>query len=257
MMKNLKNHVKVELGILFFFFLSILILQLFGRNYIDNFQENLITNQGNLETKVVEIDDFSKVYVNSKLNVEMKEGDPKIEILSSPEIFDLLDIKEHKVAKRISITSPSDDLIGNELLLGSKITLYYRNVEEIRNGSNCRLTVFGDIETENLYLESSGNARINITAKVGELKTSSSGNATIDVAGSSQSLDANSSGNSHLRLNDCLVVNANANSSGNSSIDLHVSKKVEADAFGNSKIKINGDPDDRRTNSSGNAKVIF
>ncbi len=257
MMRNIKKHVKIELGILFFFFLSILVFELFARNYIDNYQEKVIAYEGTLETKTMELKDFSKVYATTSIKIEMKEGDPKIEIHSSPEVIEMLEVEEKSRSSTLSITMPDEDFIEGDLLLASKITIYFRDLEEISNEYNCRIYVQDEIEADKLFLESSGNARIEVKAKVNDLKTSSSGNSTIDVMGSATEVNASSSGNSHLRMEDCISNKVKLDASGNSSVNINVTQRIVGNASGNSRINIEGDPEERRTNSSGNASVNF
>ncbi len=254
-MKSLKKHVKIELGILVFFFLSVLIFELYGRHFINTYEEKRIEYQENLTTKSIEVDDFSKIYATVNIKIELYQGEPKVEIFSAPEVIENINIDQ--TSEKLSITMDNDVMVDNQLMDASLIKVYFQNLKDISSEYNNSMYFIDPVSTEDLTIEANGNSRVELTTESNDLDVSSSGNATIVVKGTTEILKGSSSGNSHLRLSNCIVQEARVNSSGNSSIRINVAKEIKGDASGNSNIRVKGNPKDRRMNSSGNASIKY
>lgn len=254
-MKQFKKHIKIELIILAFLCLSAIILVLFARNHMNNYQENVIELRGDLSSKEIDVQDFSKFFAETDIKVQLMKGDPKVVIESQDEIIDNIDVINKGDLLELR-TKDNHIGIAKELRDISLITVYYNDLSEIRVDRNCFVNVKDTLMMDPLKFDTQGNASLIVNAKTQQINVLSGGNSNITIYGSSNFIEGYSQGNSTLNAKSLKVKEANVSSGGNSSLRVRVSEKIEGHASGNSSLYIKGNPTNRRTNATGNARIV-
>ena len=253
-MKNVKRHVKIELVILAFLGLSSLIFILYGKNYLNTYEDKIVEMQENLSMKEFPINDFRKLYAETDVKVSLKQGEPKVVIQSHDEIIDNIEIIN--VGNRLELRSKDYYIhMDSELKNASLITVYYNNLSEIRVEKNCYVKVVDTLATDPLEFKTKGNSKLNVNVRTQEIFVLTEGNSSVTIKGNSNFIEADSQGNSTINANGCKVKEATVRSSGNSSLRVFPTEKIEGHASANSSLYVKGNPIQQRTSSSGNARV--
>ncbi len=254
-MKRLKTYIKMELAVLAALVLGVLILQLFTRNQIDNYEEKIIAFRGSLESKEIEVADFDKFYGSTNIKISLVKGDPKVVITSAPEVIENIEITEDN--GWLEIRDKEHDLrIDNELRNASLITVYYEDLSELRSDKNCSVRQEGMLDNRTVKLISEGNSVLTVEVDVEKLTAESAGNSHMTISGEADTLSISSNGNSTLMTKACLARVANAVSNGNSTLKCKAELELEGHANGNSSLHVLGSPVKKNTSSSQNARIV-
>lgn len=236
----------------------------------------------NYVTKQIKISDFNQIAVSGSLDVTytQQSGKPKVEIYTSDNIVDLLDIyvkngklnlgfkKNVKVSyNKLEIRVTSEDLnavnvAGSgdfKFTNGLKTDQLKMNVAEsgditasniqCSQGFTANVAGSGDIECKQLKaadmdisVAGSGDLKIE-NALVTSVNASVAGSGTVKISGSADKANYSVAGSGDLYANDFKVQNISASVAGSGDIKCHAVEHLKARVSGSGTIGYKGDPE--------------
>ncbi len=236
----------------------------------------------NYVTKQIKISDFNQIAVSGSLDVTytQQSGKPKVEIYTSDNIVDLLDIyvkngklnlgfkKNVKVSyNKLEIRVTSEDLnavnvAGSgdfKFTNGLKTDQLKMNVAgsgditasniQCSQGFTANVAGSGDIECKQLKaadmdisVAGSGDLKIE-NALVTSVNASVAGSGTVKISGSADKANYSVAGSGDLYANDFKVQNISASVAGSGDIKCHAVEHLKARVSGSGTIGYKGDPE--------------
>lgn len=236
----------------------------------------------NYVTKQIKVSDFNQIAVSGSLDVTytQQSGKPKVEIYTSDNIVDLLDIyvkngklnlgfkKNVKVSyNKLEIRVTSEDLnavnvAGSgdfKFTNGLKTDQLKMNVAgsgditasniQCSQGFTANVAGSGDIECKQLKaadidisVAGSGDLKIE-NALVTSVNASVAGSGTVKISGSADKADYSVAGSGDLYANDFKVQNISASVAGSGDIKCHAVEHLKARVSGSGTIGYKGDPE--------------
>ena len=236
----------------------------------------------NYVTKQIKISDFNQIAVSGSLDVTytQQSGKPKVEIYTSDNIVDLLDIyvkngklnlgfkKNVKVSyNKLEIRVTSEDLnavnvAGSgdfKFTNGLKTDQLKMNVAgsgditasniQCSQGFTANVAGSGDIECKQLKaadmdisVAGSGDLKIE-NALVTSVNASVAGSGTVKISGSADKANYSVAGSGGLYANDFKVQNISASVAGSGDIKCHAVEHLKARVSGSGTIGYKGDPE--------------
>lgn len=253
-MKNLKNHVKIELGILGVIGVLLLIFTLFMRKNANAYEEELNNFDLTMTEKELDVEDFNKLYGMTQLEIEVLEGEPKVFVKAPKGMIDDIELEQN--GKSLFVRqSNSNRSLSEDIAAQSYIQVYYDDLEYINSTRNCRMVVKDTLKGGFIRLSTDGNSRLEVPVVMEELEIKTDGNSKIRVEGRVNELSANVSGNSKMHTQNCVANNVELESYGNSEVKVRSEMKIRAQASGNSRVFVEGTPEQVETNTSQNGKL--
>lgn len=236
----------------------------------------------NYVTKQIKVSDFDQIAVSGSLDVTytQQSGKPKVEIYTSDNIVDLLDIyvkngklnlgfkKNVKVSyNKLEIRVTSEDLnavnvAGSgdfKFTNGLKTDQLKMNVAgsgditasniQCSQGFTANVAGSGDIECKQLKaadidisVAGSGDLKIE-NALVTSVNASVAGSGTVKISGSADKANYSVAGSGDLYANDFKVQNISASVAGSGDIKCHAVEHLKARVSGSGTIGYKGDPE--------------
>ncbi len=236
----------------------------------------------NYVTKQIKVSDFNQIAVSGSLDVTytQQSGKPKVEIYTSDNIVDLLDIyvkngklnlgfkKNVKVSyNKLEIRVTSEDLnavnvAGSgdfKFTNGLKTDQLKMNVAgsgditasniQCSQGFTANVAGSGDIECKQLKaadmdisVAGSGDLKIE-NALVTSVNASVAGSGTVKISGSADKANYSVAGSGDLYANDFKVQNISASVAGSGDIKCHAVEHLKARVSGSGTIGYKGDPE--------------
>jgi hypothetical protein len=181
-------------------------------------------------------EDFTKVSASEGLMVYVTQADEfKIKVEADENIIDLIrtDIKNGKL--RIH----SSENIGRAT---KNIYVSLPKVTTLRSSSGAHLTSKNTIKSNELEIDASSGAILEIEVVVNEIDIDASSGANLNISGVADEamIDVSSGGNINARNLETQTCDADASSGGN--VKVQVSKSLMADASSGGNISYSGDP---------------
>jgi len=181
-------------------------------------------------------DDFTKISAQEGLMVYVTQADNfKIEVEADENIIDLIrtDIKNGKL--RIH----AEENIGRAT---KKIYVSLPNVSELRASSGAHLETENTIESEELIVDGSSGAILDVELVSQELEIEASSGANLNVNGRTDSADVDASSGGNINAKDLQTRTCIADASSGGNVKIQVSKSLMADASSGGNIAYSGDP---------------
>lgn len=191
---------------------------------------NLIT-----DTRVV-TDEFTEISAQEGLMVYVtQEDDFKIEVEADKNIIDLIrtDIKDGKLRVH------AEKNIGQAT---KKIFVSLPNVNELRASSGAHLKTENTIKSNELVVDGSSGAILNVDVISQELEIEASSGANLNVVGTTDSADVDVSSGGNINAKDLQTRTCIADASSGGNVKIQVSKSLMADASSGGNISYAGDP---------------
>ncbi|MFO7997866.1 MAG: head GIN domain-containing protein [Bacteroidales bacterium] len=131
------------------------------------------------------------------------------------------------------------------------LTIIYPDLNKITIGGACKISSVGKIAAENLSLEISGAADLDLQVEVGFLRTQVSGAGNIVLEGLAEEHEIRLSGASNLNAANLATESTQVHLSGAGSASVNATTSLEANLSGIGKITYSGDPKEKIINKSG------
>lgn len=218
------------------------------------------------ETRTYELSDFDSISIATGIEAVVEVGDTQsvsVEI-DDPDLFDKLEIDVRGTTLRASIElSFLDNLLSGGLLgaifadrAGVKMHITVPELTGVEASSGAHVRV-DEMQGDTVRLETSSGAVItamNLNAESVRADASSGAKLTVDK-GACQSVDAASSSGASVDLRGLECSDARARASSGASLRLFASDRIDADASSGASIRIAGDPDGVRVESSSGGSI--
>jgi len=182
-------------------------------------------------------EDFTKVSASEGLMVYVTQADEfSIEVEADENVIDLIatDINNGKL--RIHAEQNIGRATKNIYVSLPKVTV-------LRSSSGAHLTTKNTIKTNELEVDGSSGAQLELEVVTNEIDIDASSGANLSISGTADEamVDVSSGGNINAKNLETRTCNADASSGGN--VKIQVSKSLVADASSGGNISYSGEPD--------------
>ena len=211
-----------------------------------------ISGNGIIETQERTLNsDFNAIDVNRGLDVYITQGDENsITIQADENLIDLITTEIENGVLTISTT----DNIKNAA--SKKVLLNFKNLNSIKANSGSDLLSTHQLNFNDLNLEATSGADINLELIAEQVICYSSSGSDIKLKGKSNTLKVNSSSGSDINAKDLKSNIVNANASSGSDIIIHASKKLNADANSGADIIYYGNPEEVSKSDGASGSIV-
>lgn len=134
--------------------------------------------------------------------------------------------------------------------IDAKVYVTYVRINKLAASSAGNIYCEEAIRAEDLEVQCSSAANIEISIDAGEVEVSASSAAQVELTGKAKSLNADASSAAQINAYDLEAEKVNAEASSAGSVKLHVVNSLEANASSGGSIRYRGNPGRSITNSS-------
>jgi hypothetical protein len=193
---------------------------------------------GNVVTEERHVSEsFDKVKGSAGLDVYLTEGSENKIVVEADE--NLMEFIETEVNNgRLTITTSKN--IGRSK--AKKVHVTYTSLNDVAASSGADVIVKSVLKNENISLDASSGADLEVSIFAKEVFIETSSGADIKVSGKASSLKANSSSGSEIDAQELLVMNCIADASSGADITVNVKDNLETEATSGGTIKYYGNP---------------
>ena len=219
---------------------SILSLSLFSCNF------NLgVIGNGNVVTQERTIDsNFDQIEVSRGLDVYLTQSETEnLRVQADENLQDL--IKTQIEGHTLKIYADKNIRYSAT----KKVLVSFNSISKISAASGSTVYSTGNISVENLELQTSSGADMDLDLKVNSLHCKTSSGSDLKIKGTATKLVANASSGSDIKASDLITENSNVTSSSGADIIVNVSNELIAKAESGGDIKYFGNP--QKINESG------
>lgn len=238
---------------------SVAVLPVLALALFNSFTNRCIKGNGNVETRNLQLDDFTKLDVAHETDVFIEYGETqKVEVKASSNLLDNLNV---------TVSAGKCSITGKRCITGNESVKIYMTLPRLDNlvvssSGNVKLGAFNN--QNDIFYKLSGSGSIYQTASSDvqkadiavlgsgnivfdklvcqSLSTSVSGSGSMKVNGTASDLSAKVSGSGHLDAEALQVESASVRVSGSGSCGLRVSKSLKAEVSGSGSVGYIGDP---------------
>ncbi|MGB0882274.1 MAG: head GIN domain-containing protein [Vicingaceae bacterium] len=198
---------------------------------------NTIDGNGNVVNEKRTVSTFSKIDISGGFEVLLNQGNSeKVELEVDENLIELIETK----VKGNTLYISSEEPIGNAESL--KIFITVVDVEDIDASGAIELKNKGTYQAENLEIDISGAADIDLDVDVENLTMDMSGASETTLAGTSNNFEIKISGAGELDAKKMKARNTSIDISGAGSAIVNVKKKLKVDVSGAGSVQYKGNP---------------
>ena len=210
-------------------------------------QEN---GNGNVVTEERNIRDFNKVKGSAGLDVYLTKGsENKVVVEADENLLEFIETEVHN--GRLTI--------GTERSIGrskaKKVYVTYIELSEIAASSGSDVIVNSVVKNENISLDASSGADLEVEVFAKDLYVEASSGADIKVRGKATKLKAKSSSGSEIDAEELFVISCDADASSGGDITVNVKEDLETEATSGGTIRYYGNPSAVSKNGSRSGSV--
>lgn len=237
----------------------------------DNGGLGSITGSGELETRIFEYSDFSRLEVGGSFEVSVARADSySISITADDNLFPYIEVQKsgdtlkiglkglrsyRNTTERATVSMP--DLRGLNISGASKgkVSSFSSSHSLSFEASGASNLTLDDLKAGNTEFAISGASRVSGSITMSDSKLNLSGAGQIELEGSAANVSIEASGASGAMLDGLSVVNASANLSGASNATVNISGRLDVDLSGASKFYYLDNPTLGKINVSGGSSI--
>ncbi len=195
------------------------------------------SGNGNVVTEERHVRDFSKVKGSAGLDVYLTKGsENKVVVEADENLMEFIETEVHN--GRLTIGTKRS--IGRSK--AKKVHVTYIELSEIAASSGSDVIVNSVVKNENISLDASSGADIEVEVLAKDLYVETSSGAEIKVRGKATRLKAKSSSGSEIDAEELLVINCDADASSGGDITVNVKENLETEATSGGTIRYYGNP---------------
>ncbi|MDY6917818.1 MAG: head GIN domain-containing protein [Chloroflexota bacterium] len=216
-----------------------------------------VTGSGNLETRQMDYDDFSKLEVSYAFDVDVTRGDSyEVSITMDDNLFDYLRVGVsgqtpeigmrqtrwyRNATLRATVTMP--DLTGLNVSGASHVeAIGFNSTDPLdMDVSGASSVEFDNVVAGDVGFDVSGASTVSGTIDFADGVMEVSGASTVELEGSADDVSIEASGASRVRLGDLPVTDAWVELSGASTANINASGTIDCDLSGASHLTYTGD----------------
>jgi hypothetical protein len=194
------------------------------------------------QSETRKLDSFDEISVATGISATLvKSNENKVEITA--ENVDMDKIITEVKGDRLNVKIKSNNWGWSMKKRKVEATIYYtEELHYIAGSSGARVESRDAISTDNMRVNSSSGARVELTLESDMTSAEASSGATIELTGTSAKLKADASSGASIRAKDLMSQKADADVSSGASIDIWVEKELIADASSGGSVKYKGSP---------------
>jgi len=197
-----------------------------------------LVGSGNLETETYAFTDFNKVEISSAFEFEIEQSSSySIEITVDDNIMEYVRVSQDGQTLKIGLRPA---IWVGSVTLKASVTMPELSGLDISGASRGTISDFSS--TEDLDIMVSGASTVTGDITAGDVEFDISGASTVQLEGSANDMVADVSGASSFHLDDFTVNNADVDFSGASSGTVNLSRRLNADLSGASRLWYIGEP---------------
>lgn len=189
-------------------------------------------------------EEFTVVSASEGLEVYVTQSNKfKIVVEADENIIDLIgtDINNGK------LTIHAIENIGRAT---KKIHVSLPNISGLSSSSGAELKTINTIEAENIFLDASSGADLEVSLVANEVNADASSGSDIEIAGKTNMLFADASSGADINAKNLMTKICNADASSGADISLNVSESLTADASSGADISYTGQATVQKNKSS-------
>ncbi len=191
-------------------------------------------------------EDFNKVKGSAGLDVFLTKGNTaSIRVEADENLHEIIETDVYN--GKLHVKTADNHNIGKAK--SKKVFVTYVSLDEVGASSGADVIVNGVLEAENLTLDASSGADLEVEVFAKKLYLDCSSGADIKVSGRASDLTADASSGSDIKAKDLMVVNCKAEVSSGADITVHVKESLEVDASSGGDVKYYGNPTAVKNNS--------
>lgn len=211
-----------------------------------------IEGSGNVTTeKRIVQGDFKSVEVNNAIDLVIEQSD-KVEIIVEAD-DNLQNAITTKVENGKLIIACEYNSFKD--ITTKKVTVKMPVIEELEASSASTIRSIGTLKGENISVNSSSAADIDVALEADNINCDSSSGSSISVNGMALKLSANASSGSNIEAKDLLANEVIADASSGSTIEVHPIVSMEAEASSGGNINYNTKPKSVRKHSNSGGSI--
>ena len=211
---------------------------------------NSISGSGNVTTETRTVTEpFKNIKVSNAIDLVIEQADVTEIIVEADD--NLQSIITTKVENGVLIIKSNSSSFRNAT--SKKVTVKMPIIEDLDASSASTISGKNMIKGENISLNTSSAANINLKIESDNIYCDSSSGSEIIISGKALKLDTSSSSGSSIHAEDLLVNEVIADASSGSSINVHPIVSLNAEASSGASISYNIEPKtiQKRSNSGG------
>ncbi len=196
--------------------------------------------------------DFTKIKVSQGITVLLTQSKyVTIKAEMDENILDLLITEVQDGTLDISFK----ENVNNRTI--SRIYLSMPVITKLTVSSGAEINSFGLLEASDINISASSGGDINANIKSQNINCDMSSGSQIELSGESELLNINCSSGSKADLENLIAKKVKANVSSGADIETYASQSINANASSGGRIKIKGDPQEKKIEKSSGGRVKF
>ncbi len=198
---------------------------------------NTIDGNGDVKNENRAVSSFNKIDISGGFEVVLNQGeDEKLELTADENLMEFIETKVKNNTLYISSKKP----IGNAKSLKVYVTSF--DVDEIDASGAIKLSNKGTFQLENLEIDISGAADINLNLDVENLSMELSGASESTLAGNANNFEIEISGAGELQAKKLKTRNTSIDISGAGSAIVFAKKTLKVEVSGAGSVQYKGNP---------------
>lgn len=231
---------KITLAVLFFGLLLTSCVQIEG-----------VKGSGDVTTETLEIkENFEGIKASNAISVILTQAkETSIKVETDDNLHEILKVYVEDEILHIYFDRNIRSAVSRKVYVGMPI------INSLQASSASSITGENTIETEDLDLNASSAASINVEVKAFSISSNSSSAASIKLKGTCTELDADASSASNIKAKGLETKIVRANASSAASIKVFASKTLYAEASSGASVNCYGDPEDKSVSESSGGSI--
>ena len=198
-----------------------------------------IEGNGNVTDVEHALPTFHAIHISGMFEVELvqEKGKSGIIVVTDDNLHEHITIEVEN--EKLEVGSEGKFLQGEDL----KIIIRFSELTEIDLAGAVQLRTKNQVESNELELDISGAAQVDLDVITDRLEIEVSGAAEIELSGEAEMLEFNVSGAGKIQGFDLATRRANLDVTGAGDVEISVSEKLEVNITGGGDVTYKGDPD--------------
>ena len=214
--------------------------------------------------KVIDLPDFSSIYLNSGYTVYLKQTNKQeVEVQVLTEVFEQtelevkdgvlhINIKRDESAGSKSFWAKMDKIKINPTM---NIYISMRRVNQLMVNGSGKIVSENSINAPNLNLAVNGSGSMDLDIKGTTVKSEVTGSGDLSLKGYADNLNVTLGGSGNLKSFDFEILKANVKVMGSGKCEVHASEEVDIKIYGSGTVAVKGNTKNLKQKIYGSGKV--
>ena len=200
-----------------------------------------------------DIQNFNKISISAGLTAEITQGEKDfVEVEADENILKYIITEVHN-DKTLHIHWKKN--ISIRRFKKAVVHISMKALREVRASSGSDVKSMNVFKSENIKLNASSGANINIMIEATRVSLNASSGADIDIKGSTDRLNADASSGADIDADKLIAQHVNANASSAGDISVHAVQSINANASSAGDIEYSGNPKETNNHESSGGDV--